>query len=158
MLGIIIFICVFPAYWFTGILGQHRTLNVAYFFFILMWFINLYVWFNSINSIKKIGIPIKLNNRISILFIVGILFTGNGYNTLYDIFSGEASSYNIQAKGRHKTLERATKTQPREITFKPFKARPKSLFITDITKDPDFWINLGYNSYFRLDSTSVYLK
>ncbi|MBL4668448.1 MAG: hypothetical protein JKY30_04215 [Flavobacteriales bacterium] len=41
----IIFICVFPPYWATGILGQHRTLNVAYFFFIITWFVNLTVWY-----------------------------------------------------------------------------------------------------------------
>ena len=29
---------VFPAYWETGILGQHRTVNAAHFVFLILWF------------------------------------------------------------------------------------------------------------------------
>src|SRR5262249_43910868 len=37
-LALIIPIAVFPAYWSTGVLGQHRTISVAFLVFLLLWF------------------------------------------------------------------------------------------------------------------------
>lgn len=42
----ILFIAAFLPYFATGILGQHRTINLAYFIFLLFWFINITVWLN----------------------------------------------------------------------------------------------------------------
>jgi hypothetical protein len=41
---LVIMACTFPAYWSTGILGQHRTVNVACLLFIPLWFLNLSQW------------------------------------------------------------------------------------------------------------------
>ncbi len=38
---------VFPAYWETGILGQHRTVNSAYFAFLVLWFVAVAMWLAS---------------------------------------------------------------------------------------------------------------
>ena len=38
LLLFVIFFSSFLPYWVSGILGQHRTLNVAYFMFIILWF------------------------------------------------------------------------------------------------------------------------
>lgn len=157
MLFTIIFICVFPAYWATGILGQHRTLNVAYFFFLMMWFINLSVWFNAVSWIKKVSLPKKLIKGVSLLFILGILFMGNGYNALEDIFSGTAQEFNTQLNKRHEILLSATKTNPQKIILLS-TVKPKTLFIIEISKDPKFWTNQGYNTFFRLDSTEIYIE
>ncbi|OFY93648.1 MAG: hypothetical protein A3K10_12565 [Bacteroidetes bacterium RIFCSPLOWO2_12_FULL_31_6] len=156
MLFTIIFICVFPAYWATGILGQHRTLNVAYFFFLMMWFINLSVWFNAVSWIKKVNLSKKLINGVSLLFILGILFMGNGYHALIDIFSGSAQEFNTQLNKRHETLLNATKTNPKKIIFPP-TVKPKTLFVIEISKDSKFWTNRGYNTFFQLDSIDIYV-
>ncbi len=153
----IIFICVFPAYWATGILGQHRTLNVAYFFFLMMWFINLSVWFNAVSWIKKVSLPKKLIKGVSLLFILGILFMGNGYHALKDIFSGTAQEFNTQLNKRHEILLNATKTIPQKIILSP-TVKPKTLFVIEISKDPKFWTNQGYNTFFGLDSTEIYIE
>ena len=154
----IIFICVFPAYWATGILGQHRTLNVAYFFFLMMRFINLSVWFNTLSRIKTINLSKKLINSLAFLFLVGILFMGNGYYALVDIFSGKAQEYKTQLDKRNATLLTAAKTKPQKIILPPITARPKTLFVIEISKDPKFWTNQGYNTYFRLDSTEINIE
>ena len=158
MLFIIIFICVFPAYWATGILGQHRTLNVAYFFFLIMWFINLSVWFNSFKRTKKIVLSKALIGKFSLLFLIGILFTNNGYYALYDVFSGTAKEYNHHLEKRHKKLFLATQKNPKELKLSALNAKPNSLFIIDITSDPNYWINRGYNDYFNLSETKIYIQ
>jgi len=154
----ITFICVFPVYWATGILGQHRTLNVAYFFFLIMWFINLSIWLNHFKNCVNIKITELYRNKIAILLLLSILFTGNGYYALIDIFSGDAQEFSEQLNQRHKLLKNATKTHTPTVTFTSLRARPKTLFVTEVSTDPKHWTNRGYNTYFKLnpDSTSIY--
>lgn len=156
LLFALIFICVFPAYWATGMLGQHRTLNVAYFFFLIFWFINLTVWFNY----YKINVELKNKHKtyMVIVLLVGMYFTGNGYNALNAIFSGSASSFNIQHKERFKKLSKAKTGNQKQLVLKPIDAKPKCLFTSDITSDPKDWRNQAYNMYFRLDSVKIYLE
>jgi len=154
-----IFICVFPAYWATGILGQHRTLNVAYFFFLMMWFVNLSIWLNHFIRGDETKIVLLHKNKIAVLFLIGVLFTGNGYYAMIDIFSGDAQEFNKQLNQRHLMLKEAAKNHPPAVILTPLSARPKTLFVTEISTDPKFWTNQGYNTYFRLnpDSTAIYI-
>lgn len=155
LLPISILLCVVPPYWFTGILGQHRTLNVAYFFFLLTWFLNLIVWFDCLESIKN---KIKLKQKLTVVaFVVGILFTGNGYYCFLDIFSGKAHLFKQEMDARLSRLKNAQINPPQKLLLKPIKNKPATLFVTDISKDPKFWTNQGYNQYFRLNSTRIYL-
>src|SRR6185436_3629414 len=78
----VIFLSAFPAYWSTGILGQHRTVNSAYFFFLILWFMNLTVWVNFLANKKITAIVSNLAEKYFVsLFILMMLFsliTGNG--------------------------------------------------------------------------------
>ncbi|MCO6500966.1 MAG: hypothetical protein J5I47_11425 [Vicingus serpentipes] len=154
-----IFICVFPAYWATGILGQHRTLNVAYFFFLIMWFLNLSVWMNSFKNKIKLKRVHQQKHKIAVMFLLGILLTGNGYDAMVDIFSGDAHRFNKELNERHAILQEATKNHPSAVVLKPLTARPKTLFVTEISTEAKFWTNQGYNTYFNLnpDSTAIYI-
>ena len=153
-----IFICVFPAYWATGILGQHRTLNVAYLFFLIMWFINLSVWLNHFKDSVKTELILRHRNKIATLFLLGVLFTGNGYYALIDIFSGDAQEFNAQLNQRHAILKEVKKDRPPAVVLAPLTARPKTLFVTEISIDPKFWTNQGYNTYFGLGDTKIYVR
>ena len=154
----IIIICVFPAYWATGILGQHRTLNVAYFFFLIMWFANLTVWYNHYQ--KKLEFSFKKKTKIALtsFLFIGIIFTGNGYNALFDIVSGSAINYNKQMANRFKTLKEQKNISKKTIIFPIINNPPECLFSSDITNNPKTWTNQAYNLYFRLDSTKIILK
>jgi hypothetical protein len=158
ILFVLIFICVFPPYWATGILGQHRTLNIAYFFFIIMWFINLTVWFNYFQNIKIWRPSNKINLSVKLLFISGILLTGNGYNALHDIISGSAKSYNIELSQRHQILNKAKESAQKKLVLPQIISKPKCLFVSDITEDPSYWTNQAYNTYFKLEDTEIMLK
>ena len=151
-----ILLCVVPPYWFTGILGQHRTLNVAYFFFLLTWFLNLIVWFDSLVKIKNKVKPKQ--NLVFVVFLAGSLFTGNGYHSFLDIFSGKAQLFKQEMEVRLSMLNDAQIDPPQKLVLKPIKNKPTTLFVTDISKDPKFWTNQGYNQYFRLKSTKIVIE
>lgn len=155
LLPLIIILCVAPPYWFTGILGQHRTLNVAYFFFIIIWFLNIILWANFIKK-KFRRFKIKFSQKLVFATLVaGLFFTGNGYHALIDIFSGRAKNFNAEMNKRNAVLIEAKTGSSQEIILKPIKHKPKTLFVSDITNNPAYWTNLGYNDYFDLPNTAI---
>ncbi|MDF1671992.1 MAG: DUF6056 family protein [Vicingaceae bacterium] len=158
LLPIIILLCVIPPYWYTGILGQHRTLNIAYFFFIIVWFLNVAVWFGFLEK-KGIKLNFKLPKKVCfILLVASLLFTGNGFNGLSDIFSGDANNFDKQMKNRHAILINNQENPPKEIVLKPIVFMPKTLFVMDISADPNYWTNQGYNGFFKLPYTLIYTE
>jgi len=153
-----IFVCVFPPYWATGILGQHRTVNVAFFFFLIIWFVNLSVWLNSF-SINMEGFKLLKQKRIFIvLFLFSIFFFGNGWYSITDIFTGRAVNYKRQLDLRHQALFDFQMNKKTELTLNPIKFKPKCLFVLEISEDPNYWTNQSYNVYFKLNNKEVFIK
>lgn len=153
LLFFIIFIGAFPAYWSTGILGQHRTINTSYFLFLLIWFINLTVVYNqNLISFEQI------NKKVQLVFLViiwcSLVFTKNGYNLFQDIRTGDHKKYNDQMVKRYSIIEESSDT----IYFEPIKNRPATLFVLDITDNPKNWQNLGYAIFFNKPEKSIILK
>lgn len=157
LLGVI-FICVFPAYWATGILGQHRTLNVAYFFFLIMWFVNLTVWYNHYQNKLRFEFTNDIKIMLSMFLLVGIIATGNGYYSLKDIISGSAKKYDTQLKARFEILDKAKELEEKQVLIPQIRVQPKCLFVSDITNNPQDWTSEAYNLYFRIDSTEIVLE
>ena len=156
LLFFIIFASVFPAYWVTGILGQHRTLNIAYFFFIILWFINLNVWFNFFK--QKLNYQQTLSLK-SIYFLVLItlgcfLFAKNGFDCCSDIITGRARSYDTQMKKRYSIVEESKDT----IFFSPIIDPPRSFHVYDITNDHHSWFNTCWALYFNCENKPVIKK
>jgi len=148
----IIFLCVFPAYWSMGMLGQHRTLNVAYFFFILLWFLNVHLAVHYFSSKK---LPIIRSNRskgiLVVLLIVGLVFTNNGYTVFADLVSGRARTYNDEMNVRYAKINSSAKSHAKEAIVENLSAKPVSLRIYDITCDSENWINKSYSDYFDIE-------
>jgi len=156
LLPLIIFICVFPAYWATGILGQHRTLNVAYWFFIFMWFINLSVWYSHWQ--KKLS-TIQLPKRktiiiLSVLSFGSFLFVKNGFYCTMDLFTGRAQRFNIEMEKRYTLMKTTNDT----ITFTPIKNVPKTISFYEVTDDPNNWLNACWISYFGKEGKAIAVK
>ena len=98
------FLCVFPAYWSTGMLGQHRTLNVAYAFFLPLWFINLTVWTNRFNYWSAFSSkPWAIVTFIAIAMI-GLFISRNGSAVTSDLFTGTAADFDRQMNARYELL------------------------------------------------------
>ena len=156
ILFFVIFISVFPAYWSTGILGQHRTLNVAYFVFIIIWFINLTVWFNQfkIENIKNISQCIYI--ILLMVIMLSFLFSKNGYDVITDIFYGRAQSFNQQMNERYATITSSKNND--SIYFNSIKDPPKSLFLYEITNTPQNWLNKCYLIYYECENKTLLLN
>ncbi len=131
----ILFLCIFPAYWATGILGQHRTLNIASLFFVLF----LLALAISKGEYLKQLIPFSFYKK-GLFFVVIFLIAGNGFMVVLDIFSGRVSSYDKQLTERAKII-----TATHSIAKLPLLTNvPKSLFVVDVQQDTTHWINKAY--------------
>lgn len=148
----IIFLCVFPAYWNMGMLGQHRTLNVAYFFFIPIWFMNLHL---AANYISKKGYSYNEANQkrkviVLFLFCIG-LFTNNGYTVTSDLVNGNAMKFNKEMYNRYAVIKAAADLKADEVVVENLSVDPKSLHIYDMGCDPENWINKCYEDYYKVE-------
>lgn len=156
LLPLVIFICVFPAYWATGILGQHRTLNVAYWFFIFAWFINLSVW--NIHLQKRISnVQIPKTKTILLLFVITVTcFAGvkNGFYCSMDVLTGRAAHFDSQMKKRYASMQSINDT----IEFTPVQNIPKSICFYEVTNDSNNWLNACWVSYFGKEGKAIVVK
>ena len=147
----VIFIGAFPAYWGTGILGQHRTMNVSYLLFLIIWFVNLTVCFNYLsqrNFAIRYKFLLNLNQTKEIVLISGLIlslfFTGNSYKVLSDILSGRAQNFDIQMDGRYKIIKNSKDT----VFIRTISQPPESIFVSDVSTDTNDWVNRSYGMYF----------
>jgi hypothetical protein len=155
----VIFISVFPAYWTLGILGQHRTLNIAYFLFLILWFINLSVWFNRYkNALERLHITTTQRKLLVISSIIMLVISKNGYAVVSDLISGKAASYNEQMNERLSIMQQSIKSKGDTIYLDELKNRPQSIFVLDINDNPEHWSNKGYSIYFKLENKKVMKK
>lgn len=131
----VLFLCIFPAYWATGILGQHRTLNVASLFFVLFL---LVLAINQGNYFKQL-ISFSFIQKVTAFCIV-FLLAGNGFMVILDVFSGRVKNYDKQLTKRTELITKTNSTA--NIPF--LVNAPKSLFVVDIQQDTTHWINQSY--------------
>jgi hypothetical protein len=159
LLPLVIFISAFPAYWSTGILGQHRTLNVGYFFFLLLWFINLSAWSEYFKNKKFIAIASNFSAKYFIvLFTLMIFFTfvtRNGNTALNDLFSGKAKKFDTEMKHRYAFLKAAHIRSEKNCLLDSLINKPASVFVLDISNDKNDWMNRGMAAYFGVNKVAL---
>ena len=150
-----IFLCAFALYWTTGSFG-YRVMNTAWFFFLIMWFVNLSSWCNYFKgTLNKLTIP---NNFQSIFFgfiWLTLSFTHNGYGAALDIFQGTAEQFDEIMSERYVIMENAIESEENLIYFTPIPDPPQTLFVLDITENPNHWINIAYPLYFGIPEKHV---
>lgn len=157
-LFILLFIGIFPAYWNTNILGQHRTVNTAYFFFIIIWFMNLTVWSNYAIEKKIIShfdIPRKLSIILFCLVLFAFAFTKNGYKMTIDIFYGKAKAFDEEMRMRNNVMKDAKLKGETTVWLGPLKNKPESLFVLDLSAESGHWINSSYGTYFGIKNVEL---
>lgn len=156
LIFITVFVCIFPAYWATGILGQQRSVNVAYFLFLILWFINLTVVFNNL---KGYSIHSHLTPEIKLfavlLMLISFSVTKNGLSLITDIAYSKEIQYNKLMTDRCNSLSIFNRNSTDTIYLKKIPNPPKTLFILDITENSECWMNKGYNVYFELENKIV---
>lgn len=121
--------CTFPAYWSTGLLGQHRTLNVACFFFIPLWFLNLSIWLqrNPLRNWARMKLPPKTVGITMLLALAALNLTHNGFATYVDLFSGRAANYDRVMLQREAEVRAAAQDPSATVTFTQLGKAPLTL-------------------------------
>lgn len=142
----IVFLGFFPAYWSTGLLGQHRTVNNAYFSFLIGWFINILVWVNYLKEkrwLKTMKLPAYVYVICIPLLILNLYSTNNTRGAISDLVSGRAYRYDAEVKKRYAQLDQCAREG--RISNCP------TLKITDLPKtitNPYFELVLGCHEEF----------
>jgi len=156
LLWIILFVCVFPTYWYTGILGQHRTLNVACYAFIPTWFLFVYTTYRKfkLNGSPQF-LPIKAQGFIAILLAGCILFSGNSGAVLLEFSKGQITGFNNEMNVRYSLIEAAKHQGQKEVSVPVIKNQPSSLFVLDLQPDCTHWINTLYAQYFSINKVCL---
>ncbi len=151
----VIFTLFFIVYWNTGLLGQYRTVNVIYFFFIGSW--GAFV-FSLICLLKnKYGISCPVYSRASIYALLtalslSILCQGNTVRAYSDLFSGKGYRYDKEIRERFYKLRRCKHEGKNTCELPILENRPQTLFFSDIHKDYHHWTNAAVSEYFGVDS------
>jgi hypothetical protein len=149
LIAVVFFFFIFPPYWSTGILGQHRTINVACFYFLILSFLfTATISFKFSEEIKKYSQVFK---KFHVYFFITSFFclatTRNGYTTITDILHNDASNYDKEMQHREETLAKA-ENKEKTILLKSLSTKPASLFVMDLSSDSAHWVNYFQAKYF----------
>ena len=100
----------------------------------------------------------KVTAALAIILWCSLVFTKNGYDAATDIFYGKASNYNQQMVGRYEQIKEAVKAGRDTIYFEAISNPPHTVFVWDITADPQHWLNRDYAFYFGLGDKKIMLR
>ena len=103
---VIMLCCIALPYWFTGILGQQRTVNLAYCFFIPLVFLAL-VKISRSRFVFRLFSFLSSDRAIFTLVVISVIFmaiTRNGYKLGYDIAYGSLPAYHAEQVQRQQLL------------------------------------------------------
>ena len=148
----VLFLCIFPPYWSTAILGQHRTLNTACFFFVFAWFAFLHTIYSRNDLAERISSVLNrpVKTVLIILLFTTLLFSGNGGTALMDFASGKITGFNREMNKRYEIIAQAKKNGQTEVTMLPLQNKPASLFVLDIQPGCTHWINQQFAQFYGL--------
>lgn len=149
-----------PPIYAMGTTGDLRIMNVIYFSFVFLFFVNgfyLCGWYVALqlkagNRVLLTDVS-KLWNFTAAALMVGMLLACGedmaSYQAMVEIRSGEAQQYSAEADERYQALMSG---RGEDVVIKPFSVHPYLLFFDDITQDSADWKNAYMAEYFELNS------
>jgi len=124
----VVFLGFFLPYWGTGLLGQHRTANLVYLYFLVGWFVNILIWAEHLKGKRWAAgprLPVYVYAAGVPLLIWGLLFSNNTREAFADLASGRAAHYDREVKKRRGQLEQcAREGRIRECPFEKIAEMP----------------------------------
>ncbi len=150
--------CTAPI-WTTGILGQHRTPNLAIYCQMLILILYLVNNSQSLLAAKVASVCSEIGrNKLTIIAIVFLFFWSNGLTVTTDLLSGKAKDFKTENENREAALQSFTKLKDCIINIPQLKNRAESIFIYDITENPKHWKNEGYSMFYGLKNKNIQIK
>jgi len=142
-------IAVLPAYWATGLLGQHRTVSVAYFVFLVLWFAALTAAFAR-EWLPRSTLDRRAQAVLTTLLVLALAVTGNGYRVAVDFARGRPAIFDREMSARYASLRACAADARSECIVPALSVLPDALFAFDLSPDSNHWVNVGYAMYFKV--------
>jgi hypothetical protein len=132
---------VFPAFWATGLLGQHRTVSVAYAAFMALWFVaTLAVAGRGLIPASALTAPSPFRPALACALAVSIAFTGNGYTVMTDLMTGRARRFAEAMDGRSAMLAVCRQAGTRPCLIPRLPDPPRVIFVSDAAADAEWTV------------------
>jgi hypothetical protein len=146
-------IAAFPAYWATGILGQHRTIDMACLFFVLLWFIAIGAWAASGDRLPMlIGDAVAhVRGPLTALLLLALVASTNAARLIDDAARGRLTAFDREAGARAAALQDCHRLGRTFCAVDPIATIPASFFFVDISDNPRDWVNVAYARYFGVE-------
>lgn len=145
----LVFVAAYPAYWSTGMLGQHRTIDQAWGFAVPAWALAVLA-FAPLRPIDPLRRPSWAGAGLALLFSMALLATGNGLRVLTDLATGDAQRFDAEMVARSNRLEEARNSASTVVRVPALRNRPRSLLVMELSEDPWYWVNVAHAQYFGL--------
>lgn len=155
-----------PPLYAMGGIGDGRLLNLVYFFFVLLLFLNeFYVcgWIvekfaeqasdgekSEAGELSNIWIAVNL--VLAAGLCIGCGDSAASYQASVLLNTGEAAQYSREANERYDILYAA---KGQDVKVKAYTVQPWMLYLDDITEDAGDWRNQYVEKYFELESVVV---
>lgn len=160
MVLVIPFACVFVSmvvtYWPTGLLGQHRTVNMALFYFIPAWLFALAVWDQEVFRKRKWVFdqvrPVYFRWAF-VLVCTTFIWKGRDGLVTDDLISGSMARYDEGMQWRYRTL--AFSAGSAEVVGLSVVELPRSLAILPLDTSEAHWMNRSYAGYFGVAGVRI---
>ena len=131
-----VFMAAFLPYMATGILGQHRTMNYVFPFFILLSFASVlsfsyqYGWHIRL---KHVGTPANVL-ILALIASTGLFFQGSGLSVIQDMKRGYFQQYRCEFMQRQSVIIKNT-----DAPIPSLKQVPNTFQIVDVKRDTGYW-------------------
>jgi hypothetical protein len=155
--GLVLLTMVLP-YWSTGMLGQHRTVNVALFVFLPLAWLALLVWDAQVFRPKGWALaPRWLPQRAGLLLLmtIGLLVLRHDGAVSHDLLQGYAGRYDAQCMERYAKVRAAIASGNDRLVLDALDLPPRSLNVLDLGPDPGNWMNTSLARYLGSDSLEI---
>lgn len=160
-----------PPLYATGNFEAGRMEAIIYVQFILLSALLVHyitIWIcQTIRKGRATAVDKDARNQIFVFMansLLGMLFIGmllsvyvnprylTGTSALYSLTSGEAATYKAENVERLEVLE---DDSIKDAELKQHTAQPELLFYTDITRDPEEWVNKATATYYNKESVKL---
>jgi hypothetical protein len=147
--AVVVFVAMFVTYWPTGLLGQYRTVNAAWFFFLPTWFVMLAVWEPHLPGWIQPGLlSSRILKGLTIAAALLLFVIGRDGKLSYDLLFGRAARYDHAVAERYRLITLAVGSGENGPLELPAIEPPRSLVVLPLNASPDHWVNRSMADYF----------
>jgi hypothetical protein len=159
MLGVVV-VCVALPYWATGMLGQHRTVNVAWSLYLPLWCIFIVALEQQVLQPQGVVVPYSgpVRRWLTVALVLALVAGGNDGRVAHDLLTGAAAQNDRAWNERYTTIRSAAKAGMSELQLSPLSQRTAALHIMELNTDPEHWTNKALVHYLGAHPVRVGLE